>query len=209
MFYTYMIRCKDNSLYTGITTDLQRRFEEHSKKTSKCAKYTYNHQAEKIECAWQSETRVLASKLEFYIKKLSKKEKENLINDNKLFKTLLSHKLKCKWYKRVIFDEKYEMKKKIFELLRMVPKKKVITYEQIAEYLGDVKLIRVVGIYLKKNLDERSNLCYKVVNGQGKLSSKFPFGGLEGQKEKLENSGIEIIDNRVDLNKYQWDGKII
>mgnify|MGYP003322243924 CR=1 FL=1 len=41
--YAYMLRCKDNSIYTGITTDLERRFEEHSKKTVKCAKYALNH----------------------------------------------------------------------------------------------------------------------------------------------------------------------
>lgn len=29
MYYIYMLRCKDNSIYTGITTDLQRRIEEH------------------------------------------------------------------------------------------------------------------------------------------------------------------------------------
>ncbi|MBQ3573901.1 MAG: GIY-YIG nuclease family protein, partial [Clostridia bacterium] len=38
MYYVYMMRCSDNSLYTGITTDLERRFEEH--KSKKGAKYT-------------------------------------------------------------------------------------------------------------------------------------------------------------------------
>lgn len=207
MFYTYMIRCKDNSLYTGITTDIKRRFEEHSKKTSKCAKYTLNHQAEKIECAWQSETRVLASRLEFYIKKLNKQEKENLIKDNKLFRQLLSKKLTCKLYKRVVFDEKYEMKEKIFEFLRIIPKKKVVTYKQIAEFLGNEKLARVVGNYLHKNPDEKRYPCYKVVNSQGKLASNFAFGGIDGQKEKLEREGIEVVGYCVDLKKYQWDNK--
>ena len=46
MYYTYMLRCKDNSIYTGITTNLERRMEEHLQKTDKCAKYTdlTNHQ---------------------------------------------------------------------------------------------------------------------------------------------------------------------
>lgn len=204
MFYTYIIRCKDNSLYTGITTDIKRRFEEHSKKTSKCAKYTLNHQAEKIECVWQSENRILASKLEFYIKKLTKTEKESLIKDNKLFKQLLSKKIECKLYKRVIFDEKYQMKEKIFEFLRTIPKKKVVTYGQIAEYLGNKNLSRVVGNYLHKNPDEKRYPCYKVVNSQGKLSNNFAFGGIDGQRERLEKDGIEIINYSVDLNKYQW-----
>lgn len=101
MFYTYMIRCEDNSIYTGITTDLERRFNEHSNKTNKCAKYTMNHHAIKMECAWESEERSLASKLEFYIKKLNKSEKESLIKDNKMLKKLLSEKIEYKKYKRI------------------------------------------------------------------------------------------------------------
>ena len=57
MYYTYMIRCKDNYIYTGITTDLERRFEEHSKKTVKCAKYALNHDVDKIEAAWEPKER--------------------------------------------------------------------------------------------------------------------------------------------------------
>ena len=53
MYYTYMIRCEDNSIYTGITTDLNRRMEEHFTKTEKCAKYTFRHDAKKLERAWE------------------------------------------------------------------------------------------------------------------------------------------------------------
>lgn len=80
MYYVYMIRCKDNTIYTGITTDLQRRFNEHKTKSEKCAKYTYFHEAVSLEAAWKCEDRSMASKLECYIKRLSKKEKEQLIN---------------------------------------------------------------------------------------------------------------------------------
>lgn len=76
-----MIRCRDNTLYTGITTDLQRRFNEHRKKTEKCAKYTYFHDAISMECAWKCENRSLASKLEYMIKKLDKSKKETIIKD--------------------------------------------------------------------------------------------------------------------------------
>ena len=79
MYYTYMIRCKDNSIYTGITTDIKRRWEEHCSKEEKCAKYTKTHSVSKIEAVWETETRVLASKLEFRIKSLTKKQKEELI----------------------------------------------------------------------------------------------------------------------------------
>ncbi len=101
MYYTYMLRCKDNSIYTGITTDVERRFKEHSeKKKGKCAKYTGSRQALRMEAVWQSETRETASKLEFYIKKLSKLKKERLIADNDLFEEFFSKKIDCSLYKR-------------------------------------------------------------------------------------------------------------
>ena len=68
MYYTYMLRCTDDSIYTGITTDLKRRMDEHFTQGEKCAKYTKRHKAKKLEAAWSSEDRKLASKLEYYIK---------------------------------------------------------------------------------------------------------------------------------------------
>ena len=68
MYYTYMLRCKDESIYTGIAADLERRMEEHFSKDKKCAKYTRTHTAKKLEAAWKTEDRILASKLEYQIK---------------------------------------------------------------------------------------------------------------------------------------------
>lgn len=84
MYYVYMLRCEDNSIYTGITTNINRRMKEHFSRNEKCAKYTKTHFARKLECVWQTENRVLASKLEFRIKKLSKLQKEDLINNNNM-----------------------------------------------------------------------------------------------------------------------------
>ena len=47
MYYTYMLRCLDNSIYTGMTNDINKRIEKHKK--GKGAKYTKSHHAEKIE----------------------------------------------------------------------------------------------------------------------------------------------------------------
>jgi len=107
MYYTYMLRCQDNSIYTGITTNVERRFEEHILKNKKCAKYTRNHNVNKIESVWQSENRVLASKLEFYIKALSKKQKEELILNNNL-EELLSEKVDCSKYVRTEINKNLE-----------------------------------------------------------------------------------------------------
>lgn len=101
MYYTYMLRCKDNSLYTGITTDLQRRLKEHKEKGEKTAKYTLTHNAIKMEIAWKSENRVLASKLEFQLKKLTKKQKEDLIQNSQLLNKFLGNKIQSELYQKV------------------------------------------------------------------------------------------------------------
>ena len=101
MYYTYMLRCKDNSLYTGMTTDLKRRLEEHQSKSEKSAKYTLTHNAIKFEAAWESENRSSASKLEYNLKKLTKPQKESIINKQNDLEKFLKEKLNCEEYKRI------------------------------------------------------------------------------------------------------------
>lgn len=84
MYYTYMLRCIDNSIYTGITDNLERRMKEHFEQDKKCAKYTLSHKVIKVECAWETENRSLASKLEYAIKHLPKQKKEELIGTHRL-----------------------------------------------------------------------------------------------------------------------------
>ena len=100
MYYTYMLRCENNSIYTGITTDVKRRMEEHFSKDPKSAKYTKSHKPIKLECVWESENKVSASKLEYRIKHLTKDQKEDIIKNHSLEK-YLGEKIECKNYKIV------------------------------------------------------------------------------------------------------------
>lgn len=93
-----MIRCLDNSIYTGMTNNLDKRINEHLSKNG--AKYTKSHQAVKLEIAWKSKDKSLACKLEYQIKNLTKQQKENLINGEKL-STYLSGTVDCRRYKRI------------------------------------------------------------------------------------------------------------
>lgn len=95
------------------------------------------------------------------------------------------------------------MKEKVYEFLKTIPKGKVVTYGQIAEYLGNKKLSRVVGNILHNNPDENKYPCYKVVDSKGNLSKQFAFGGIEKQKEKLEKDEIVVINYKVNLNEYK------
>ena len=100
MYYTYMIRCEDNYIYTGMTNNLEKRIEEHISKSKNGAKYTKSHNAVKLETAWRSKDKSLACKLEYQIKNLTKLQKENLIGGEKL-STYLVVKVDCRWYRRI------------------------------------------------------------------------------------------------------------
>lgn len=103
MYYTYMLRCSNNSIYTGMTSDLERRIHEHLSKDKNSAKYTKSHNAIKLESAWKNKYRSSACKLEYQIKNLTKLQKENLINGEKL-STSLKGKVDCRRYHRIDKD---------------------------------------------------------------------------------------------------------
>ena len=75
----YILRCADNSLYTGVTTDLIRRLDQHNGVIKNGAKYTRNRQPVQLVYQEISESRSEAYKREYAIKCLSKTEKERLI----------------------------------------------------------------------------------------------------------------------------------
>lgn len=86
MYYLYLLECADQSIYTGITTDLDRRLREHkegtagkNKSKSKGANYTSAKGAVKIVYSEEHPDRSSASKREAEIKKMSRQEKLELI----------------------------------------------------------------------------------------------------------------------------------
>ncbi len=97
-YYIYIIRCEDNSLYTGITTDLDRRMQEHLEQGKRGAKYTASHHVKKMEIAWKTIDKASASKLEYHIKTLKKVQKEELIKNPSVLKVMLSNKIEYNNY---------------------------------------------------------------------------------------------------------------
>ena len=78
-WFVYLLRCADNSLYAGVTTDLQRREKEHNGKSKLGAKYTRVRQPVELVYFEQVADRSAATKREYKIRKLSKKQKESLV----------------------------------------------------------------------------------------------------------------------------------
>lgn len=79
MYYVYIIKCIDGTLYTGITRNLEKRLFEHNN-TEKGAKYTKNRRPVKLVYFKDFPDRSSASKEESRIKKLSKIEKQEIIS---------------------------------------------------------------------------------------------------------------------------------
>ena len=92
--------------------------------------------------------------------------------------------------------------KRIYEAVKKIPQGCVATYGQVATMAGDKKMARAVGNALHKNPDPERIPCFRVVNAKGELAGKFAFGGADVQEKLLREDGVEVINGRVDLDKY-------
>lgn len=99
MYYTYMIRCKDNSIYTGMTNNIDERCNKHL--SGNGAKYTKSHIPKKLEAVWRCKDKPLACKLEYQLKQLTKKQKEDIIQGQKLT-AYLKGKIDSRRYYRIL-----------------------------------------------------------------------------------------------------------
>ncbi|MCR5283315.1 MAG: methylated-DNA--[protein]-cysteine S-methyltransferase [Lachnospiraceae bacterium] len=109
---------------------------------------------------------------------------------------------------KLMIAESYDLisdspSKRIYEAVKRIPYGKVATYAQVAKMAGDGKMARAVGNALHHNPDPEHIPCYRVVNAKGQLSGEFAFGGPGAQARLLAAEGIEVVDGRVDLKRYQ------
>ena len=82
-WYLYLVRCRDGSLYTGITTDVGRRFSEHEAGDTAGAKYLRGRGPLTLVYSKKLGDRGLALAVESRVKKLSKARKEELVRDGR------------------------------------------------------------------------------------------------------------------------------
>ena len=82
-WFTYILRCADESLYTGITIDVDRRLHEHNTDNKKGARYTRARRPVSLVYQQVCEDRASASRLEYQLKNLSRKQKLALLKAGK------------------------------------------------------------------------------------------------------------------------------
>ena len=91
----------------------------------------------------------------------------------------------------------------VFDLVRQIPKGKVMTYGQIAAVLGEGYTARTIGYVMHASADGVP--WQRVINSQGKCSTGRLTIPINLQQELLESEGIEFKPSgKCDLNEYQW-----
>ncbi|KKT89175.1 MAG: Methylated-DNA/protein-cysteine methyltransferase [Parcubacteria group bacterium GW2011_GWC1_45_9] len=92
---------------------------------------------------------------------------------------------------------------KVFQVVKKIPKGKVMTYGQIAKALG-TRDARKVGWALHSNNNLKTP-CHRVVNNLGGLAKNFAFDGWKEQKKRLLKEGVKFkTETQVDLEKHLW-----
>lgn len=98
---------------------------------------------------------------------------------------------------------------KVYALVRKIPKGKVASYGDIANFIGAKGSARTVG-YAMNNAHNILPLvpAHRVVNRNGLLTGKHHFGTPTMMQQLLENEGIKIIDDQIqDFEKVRWNPK--
>jgi predicted GIY-YIG superfamily endonuclease len=75
--YVYLLRCADDSLYCGWTTDVDKRIKAHDE--GRGARYTASRRPVALARAWEMDTHTQARRTEAWVKKLTRKQKDALV----------------------------------------------------------------------------------------------------------------------------------
>ncbi|RJQ27776.1 MGMT family protein [Candidatus Parcubacteria bacterium] len=92
--------------------------------------------------------------------------------------------------------------KKILEIVKLVPKGKVTTYQGIARIAGNERAYRAAGNALHQNKYPIVIPCHRVVCSNGYIGGYG--GGVRKKKKILTSEGIIIKKEKIDLKKFGW-----
>lgn len=92
----YMVTGKDQKIYTGITTDIARRFEEHQGNGTKGAKFLRGRGPLTLMFVLPVGSQKHALRVEYLVKRLSRSRKEDIIREPAILKSLIDREIKRK-----------------------------------------------------------------------------------------------------------------
>lgn len=92
---------------------------------------------------------------------------------------------------------------RIYEVVKLIPCGRVMSYGQVARLAGNPRGARAVGFALHRNPQPGVIPCHRVVFRDGSLAPGFAFGGPDEQRRLLEAEGVGFTeDGRVDIEKF-------
>ncbi|MCX7773639.1 MAG: MGMT family protein [Clostridia bacterium] len=95
--------------------------------------------------------------------------------------------------------------KRVYQIVKQIPKGSVATYGQIAALLGNPLASRVVGDAMRKAPAFLSLPCHRVVNQKGQLAPGYAFGGEGQQRQLLQEEGITFLESGcIDMKRHLW-----
>ena len=97
-----------------------------------------------------------------------------------------------------------ELRARIHAVVRRIPRGRVATYGQVAALAGFPRHARQVG-YAMRDLPQGSDLpWHRVLNARGEVSPRAAVGWEDVQRDLLEQEGVELARERVDLVRFGW-----
>lgn len=99
---------------------------------------------------------------------------------------------------------------KVYAVVRKIPKGKVVSYGDIAEFIGTRGSARTVGYAMNNAHNVSPSVpAHRVVNRNGLLTGKHHFEFPSLMQELLESEGVEVIDDQIqDFDKVRWKIKM-
>ena len=98
---------------------------------------------------------------------------------------------------------------RVYTMVEQIPRGMVATYGQIARLIGEPRRARYVGFALHANPRPGIVPCHRVVFADGSLCEGFAFGGIDVQRNLLEEEGVRFTPaGKVDLAACRWPAGI-
>lgn len=86
---------------------------------------------------------------------------------------------------------------KVYEVVKKIPRGKVLTYKQVARFAGSPKAFRAVGSAMKLNPDMKNIPCHRVVGSDGMMHGYSSGQGVSTKIKLLKKEGVKFINNKV------------